>query len=58
MSAYKMLEDNETESGDSQFSVYKEPQVTAADPNERKMARRLRIERRAETLRRYELGCN
>lgn len=53
-----MLEDNETESGDSQFSVYKEPQVTAADPNERKMARRLRIERRAETLRRYELGCN
>ncbi|KRT82206.1 hypothetical protein AMK59_3475 [Oryctes borbonicus] len=50
-----MLEDNETESGESQYSVYKEPQVTSADPNERKMARRLRIERRVETLRRQNM---
>lgn len=30
-----------------------EPQVTSSDPNERKMARKLRIERRLEAIRKY-----
>ncbi|GJQ83629.1 hypothetical protein Trydic_g14342 [Trypoxylus dichotomus] len=50
-----MLEDIELVSQESQFSEYKEPQVTSADPFERKMARRLRIERRVETLRRQNM---
>nr|XP_022912087.1 dynein regulatory complex protein 1 homolog [Onthophagus taurus] len=36
--------------------VQQEPQVTSSDPNERKLARRLRIERRIEALRRAALS--
>lgn len=36
----------------SEALIELEPQVTSPDPNERKLARRLRIERRLEALRR------
>lgn len=35
---------------EKKFDVPEEPSVTSADPNERKLARRLRIQRRLEAL--------
>ncbi|KAB0793354.1 hypothetical protein PPYR_12974 [Photinus pyralis] len=48
-----MMYDDETE-GKEEIED-KEPLVTSADPNERKLARRLRIERRLEAIRKLNL---
>lgn len=48
-----MMDDDETECNEE--IEEKEPLVTSADPNERKLARRLRIERRLEAIRKLNL---
>ncbi|XP_043274905.1 dynein regulatory complex protein 1 [Venturia canescens] len=43
-----------TEIENSHFDVAEEPSVTSSDPNERKLARRLRIQRRLEALKKQD----
>lgn len=44
------MDDDNDEENDENVEE-REPQVTSSDPNERKLARKLRIERRLEAIR-------